>query len=169
MQSVVPIIPAWLPIITALLGGGLVAAITALLKVIFSNQRQKRAQTDNVALALVEKHGERINSLEAEMIRERENCAREIARIEAKADEDRRVNEALDQLRRHQVNNSKGVMQMTVDLLEVAPDRLDRVIPRLRARLEEHQEIERRDMEAFMGARFGTSPDNPAGGEPAPT
>lgn len=157
MQTAAPYVATWLPIATLLLGGGLFAAITALVKVVFLNQRTKRAQTDNVALALVEKQGERINGLEAEMNRERDNCAREIARLEAKADYDRRNNAALDQLRRHQVNNSKGVMQMTVDLLEVAPDRLDAVIPRLRRRLEEHQEIERRDMEAYMQA-FATPP-----------
>jgi hypothetical protein len=162
MLEAVPAIPTWVTIVTVLLGGGLVASITALVKVLLSHQRTKREQTDNVALALVEKQGERIDSLEAEMIRERENCARDIARIEKKAEDDRKVDQALDQLRRHQVNNSKAAMQMTVDLLEVAPDRLDAVIPRLRERLKEHQEVERQDMAAFMAARFGTQPAAPA-------
>lgn len=153
-----PDLSAWLPVITALLGGGFIMALATLAKVIFDHHRSKRQQTDNVALALVEKQGGRIDSLEAEMIREREACERNIARIEKKAEDDRKVNEALDQLRRHQVNNSKAAMQMTVDLLEVAPDRLDQVIPRLRERLRAHEEIERQDMAAFMAARFGSSP-----------
>lgn len=165
MSETVPAFPTWFSIVSILLGGGLIASITALVKVLLSHQRTKREQTDNVALTLVEKQGERIDSLEAEMIRERENCARDIARIEQKAEDDRKVNEALDQLRRHQVNNSKAAMQMTVDLLEVAPDRLDAVIPRLRDRLNEHQEIERQDMAAFMAARFGTQPVTPAEGQ----
>lgn len=161
MSLAMPEFTAWLPVITALLGGGLIASITALAKVLLAHQRTKREQTDNVALALVEKQGERINSLEVEMIREREKCSSDIARIEKSASDDRKTNEALDQLRRHQVNNSKAAMQMTVDLLEVAPDRMDVVIPRLRERLREHQEIERQDMAAFMAARFGTLPGIP--------
>lgn len=152
-----PDLTAWLPVITALLSGGFLLALATLAKVVFDHHRQKRAQTDNVALTLVHTQGDRINALEAEMIREREKCATDIARIEAQAAEDRKVNESLDQLRRHQVNNSKAAMQMTVDLLEVAPDRLDAVIPRIRQRLQEHQDIERRDMEAFMKARFGAA------------
>ena len=161
MSSVMPSMSAWLPIITALLGGGLVAAVTALVKVIFEHQRLKRSQTDNVALDLVGKQEGRIDTLERQMKEEREACSRDIARIEQQAADDRKTNEALDQLRRHQVNNSKAAMQMTVDLLEVAPDRLDQVIPRLRERLREHQEIERQDMAAFMAARFGTQPPTP--------
>lgn len=156
MQAAVAAVPTWFSIVSILLGGGLIASITALVKVLLAHQRTKREQTDNVALALVTKQGERIDSLEAEMIREREACERNIARIEKKAEDDRKVNEALDQLRRHQVNNSKAAMQMTVDLLEVAPDRLDQVIPRLRDRLKAHEDIERQDMAAFMAARFGT-------------
>ncbi len=161
-MSALPDLTAWLPVITALLSGGLIVSIAALVKVLLAHQQIKRAQTDNVALALVEKQGDRINSLEVEMIREREKCASDIARIEKSAADDRKTNEALDQLRRHQVNNSKAAMQMTVDLLEVAPDRLDAVIPRLRERLKEHQEIERQDMAAFMAARFGALPPSPA-------
>lgn len=153
-----PDLSAWLPVITALLGGGFIMAVATLAKVIFDHHRSKRQQTDNVALALVEKQGDRITALEAEMVRRDDKCATEIARIEAQAAADRKTNEALDQLRRHQVNNSKGVMQMTVDLLEVAPDRLDQVIPRLRERLAQHQESERHDMAAFMAARFGSNP-----------
>jgi hypothetical protein len=156
-----PALSAWLPIITALLGGGLVAAVTALAKVIFEHQRLKRAQTDSVALDLVGKQEARIDTLERQMRDEREVCARDIARIEQQAADDRKTNEALDQLRRHQVNNSKAAMQMTVDLLEVAPDRLDQVIPRLRERLREHQEIERQDMAAFMAVRFGSATTPP--------
>lgn len=155
-MGVSPVLQAWLPVITALLGGGFLLSLATLAKVILDHQRRKREQTDGVALKLVETQGVRITALEAAMKIERENCAREISRIEQEAVDDRRRNAALDQLRRHQVNNSKSAMQMTVDLLEVAPDRLDAVIPRLRDRLKEHERIERQDMAAYMAAHFGS-------------
>jgi len=151
-------IATWLPIITALMGGGLVAAVAGLAKVVFGHKRQKREQTDNVALTLVDKLNLRIDALEGEVAREREQCAGRIAKLEQLADEDRRTSDVLDMLRRHQVANSKSVMHMAVDLIEVAPDRIEQIIPRIRKRLEEHEAIEARDKAAYMATRFGGTP-----------
>jgi hypothetical protein len=147
---------SWLPVATAVLGGGCGAAVTALVKVILDHKRHKREQTDNVALSLVDTQNERIAALEQAMARERENCDARIEKLERQVDEDRATNDALDMLRRHQVANSKSALHMAIDLIEVAPDRLDQVIPRIRKRLDEHDSIEARDKAAFIAARFGT-------------
>jgi hypothetical protein len=140
-----------LPIGTAVMGGGL----GALLKVVLDHKRRKREQSDDVALSLVDKQNERIEKLETDMATERDTCTARIEKLERQADEDRKTNEALDMLRRHQVSNTKHVVDMTIDLIEVAPDRLPEIIARIRARRDEHDAIEARDKAAFMAARFG--------------
>jgi len=150
--------PSWIAIsttvMTAIGSGGIGVVITKY----WDHTRRKRAQTDDVALSLVDKLNHRISGLESEVAREREHCAGRIEKLELHAEEDRKTNEALDMLRRHQVANSKSVLHMTIDLIEVAPDRLEQIIPRIRKRLEEHDAIEARDKAAFMAARFGGIP-----------
>ncbi|TZG24115.1 hypothetical protein [Sphingomonas montanisoli] len=136
-------------LITAMLGGGLI-------KVVLDHLRSKRAQTDSVALTLVETLKERVTTLEAEMKRERDACEARISRVEQHSWLVREQAEALDQMRRHQMRNSRQVIVTLLDLLELAPTRISEIVERTRGQLKDIDNSENAEREAFMAARAET-------------
>ena len=122
------ILPVWANIIIAVIGVIGTAGIGGMLKTWLDHKRGARAQTDNVALALVEKLETRIGKLEDDLDTERKRCEAELG------------------VHRHRLNNQKQIIYALLFVFEMPPERQAEAVKRVRedwARLEHAEATEK--------------------------
>lgn len=112
-MSLLDTMPTWAPIGAAALGG---SGIGAGMRPILDYWRVSRAQTDDVALVLVEKLQARIQRLEEGQAAERQLCDAKLAVL------------------RHELKNVEGNFDALLLAIEVAPEKAAEVVARIKAR-----------------------------------
>jgi hypothetical protein len=122
------ILPTWVNIIIAVVGVIGTAGIGGMLKTLLDHKRGVRAQSDGVALALVEKLEARIGKLEDDLDTERKRCEAELG------------------VHRHRLNNQKQIIYALLFVFEMPPERQPEAVKRVRedlARLEQAEATEK--------------------------
>jgi hypothetical protein len=121
-------LPTWANIIIAVVGVIGTAGIGGMLKTLLDHKRGVRAQSDGVALALVEKLEARIGKLEDDLDTERKRCEAELG------------------VHRHRLNNQKQIIYALLFVFEMPPERQPEAVKRVRedlARLEQAEATEK--------------------------
>jgi len=106
-------VPAWLSLCGAAIGGG---GVGAGLRPVLEYWKGRRAQTDEVAMGLVEKLQARIERLEEGQAAERQLCDAKLA------------------LLRHELKNVQGNFDALLLAIEVAPEKAAEVVAKVKAR-----------------------------------
>ena len=105
--------PAWASICGAALGGG---GIGAGVRPILYYWKNRRAQTDEVAISLVDKLQARIERLEEAQAAERQLCDAKLSVL------------------RHELNNVQGNFDALLLAIEVAPEKAAEVVAKVKTR-----------------------------------
>lgn len=105
--------PAWASLGGAALGGG---GIGAGVRPILDYWRNRRAQTDEVAMGLVEKLQTRIERLEGAQVAERQLCDAKLSVL------------------RHELKNVQGNFDALLLAIEVAPEKAAEVVAKIKSR-----------------------------------
>jgi len=103
----------WVPMVAAAAGGG---GATTLVRPLLDHFRNKRRQTDEVAMELVAKLQTRIERLEEAQEHERELCDAKLASL------------------RHELRNVEGNFDALLLAIEVAPEKAAEVVAKIKAR-----------------------------------
>jgi hypothetical protein len=105
--------PAWAPLFGAALGGG---GLGAGMRPILDYWKGRRAQTDEVAMSLVEKLQTRIERLEEAQLAERQLCDAKLSVL------------------RHELKNVQGNFDALLLAIEVAPEKAAEVVAKIKSR-----------------------------------
>jgi hypothetical protein len=112
-MSLIETMPAWLSLCGAALGGG---GVGAGLRPVLEYWKGRRAQTDEVAMGLVEKLQARIERLEEGQAAERQLCDAKLSVL------------------RHELRNVQGNFDALLLAIEVAPEKAAEVVAKVKAR-----------------------------------
>lgn len=119
--------------IASLIGAG---GAGGLIKTWLDHKRGKRAQTDQVALELVERLERRVEKLERSLDEERERCESEMRML------------------RHRIGGWKQLFYSLLHLFDL-PDRQRReTLEKIRAQMAELEKVEAAETGAMLGARM---------------
>jgi len=112
-MSWIETMPAWAPLFGAALGGG---GLGAGLRPVLDYWKGRRAQTDAVAMGLVEKLQTRIERLEEAQVAERQLCDAKLSVL------------------RHELKNVQGNFDALLLAIEVAPEKAAEVVAKIKRR-----------------------------------
>jgi len=112
-MSLIETIPSWAPLCGAALGG---SGIGAGLRPVLDYWKGRRAQTDDVAMGLVEKLQTRIERLEEAQAAERQLCDAKLSVL------------------RHELKNVQGNFDALLLAIEVAPEKAAEVAAKVKGR-----------------------------------
>ncbi len=126
----------WIVLFTTLatgIGGG------SLIKALLDHRRQKRAQTDDVALSLVETLNGRIAKLEQDQVRERALCEAQMAVL------------------RHRLNNALQLFEGLLMVMEAAPEKAAEYVSKIKERRAQQEQAEATEKAAIQAAYLAAS------------
>lgn len=112
-MALIDIAPAWAPLCGAALGGG---GIGAGIRPVLDYWKNRRRQTDEVAMGLVAKLQTRIERLEEAQEAERQLCDAKLSVL------------------RHELRNVQGNFDALLLAIEIAPEKAAEVVAKLKAR-----------------------------------
>lgn len=142
LQQALAVWPAILTGLAALLGS---AGAGSVFTKWLDHKRGMRKDTDDLAVAMVEKQNVRIASLEAK-----------VDLVEKAADHERRLCEIQLAYQRHRINNLSSIFDGLVGMLDLAPERAAEIVAKIKERRVEQEQKEATEW-AGVAAAIGAS------------
>jgi hypothetical protein len=134
------------PSLVSMAGGG---TIGVLITKYWEHKRRQRAQTDQVALSLVDTLTERLARVEADQARERALCDANLAVL------------------RHRLNNALQLFEGLLMVIEAAPDKAADYVSKIKERRAQQEQAEATEKAAIQAAIIAAA-GGPASPEPDP-
>lgn len=145
-------VPWWVAIITAcaaLVGS---AGIGGILKTWFDHKRGARAQTDSVALSLVETLTNRVKVLEDKAESDQQSCEERLKEQKAESDRKLAIQDGQLMVMRHRIRNGRQIIYSMLNIMELPTARRISALERIRGQLTSMEQAEATEVAVMAAA-----------------